>query len=591
VFATKNASFTQAGKAKPEPAPRPGVGQSKHISDISAPDSAHGHGRHRIEERPLHKTGNPLCTSMSTHIGGSTHSSIQAKKKKKGSALDGSVREPLERSFAQSFGDVRVHNGPRASAATQAAGATAFSSGRDIAFAAGRYDTRSFGGRFLLSHELAHIAQMRSNPTSSTNREADRNRDPEAEHEADHMALNAVIGLGNSAPRRPIPSSSVMYSMLSDSAERIMLSSGGKGQLFDFLRANCPLVDPDLDSILLRLFAAGTDDLWLAQTIVQHGPEPLWPTTAYDERRRRQRDHGWADEAGHIEGVLMTTAGGRNVNAYFFPGTSDERALVVAGVHGSEQGGIEVVEMLLETLRTAPVRPYYSVIVVPTLFPDNAARRRREGTIHTNRNSPDPGQSLTGATPTSGTTAQDTLGNDILPENVALMRLIERFRPTRVASVHGIRSRASAGIFSDAHTISANARARAATSGLSAPLLTALLEADAAVRSQQDENLALDMARAMDTAGHGRAVRGNRLSGTPTAQYGGSTPGGTSFGGWGPQDISEGRSTDRPSMSVMTVEVATNVRSTDLSGSAAARRRLELGSYRDVIQTIFLGPP
>jgi hypothetical protein len=45
------------------------------------------------------------------------------------------------------------------------------------------------------------------------------------------MALNAVIGLGNNAPQRRIPFSSVMYSMLSDSAERIMLSSGGKGQL------------------------------------------------------------------------------------------------------------------------------------------------------------------------------------------------------------------------------------------------------------------------------------------------------------------------------------------------------------------------
>ena len=117
------------------------------------------------------------------------------------------------------------------------------------------------------------------------------------------------------------------------------------------------------------------------------------------------------------------------------------------------------------------------------------------------------------------------------------------------------------------------------------------METNAIVRSQSDETLALDMARSMNVAGHGRAVRGNKLSGTPTAQYGGSTPGGTSFGGWGPQDVSEGRATDRPSMTVITVEVATNTRSTDFSGSAAARRRLELAAYHDVIQTIFLGPP
>jgi hypothetical protein len=73
---------------------------------------------------------------------------------------------PLEQSFGQGFGDVRVHNSPHASATAQAAGATAFASGRDVAFAAGRYDTRSFGRRFLLAHEMAHVAQMRSNPTN-----------------------------------------------------------------------------------------------------------------------------------------------------------------------------------------------------------------------------------------------------------------------------------------------------------------------------------------------------------------------------------------------------------------------------------------
>lgn len=329
----------------------------KHTPEKSTPDSTHGHGRHQLVDQPLHETGNPLWSSMSTHIGGSAQSSIQAKSVEKGNALDGSVRAPLERSFSQSFGDVRVHNGPRASAAAQATGATAFSSGRDVAFAAGRYDPGSFGGRFLLSHELAHVAQMRSNPTKGSNKPVNRSRDVEAEREADQMALNTVIGLGNNSPQRSMPGSSVMYSMLSDRAESIMLSAAGKGQLFDFLRANGPVADPDLDAILLSLFTAGTDDLWLAQTIVRYGPEPLWPTTAFDERRRRQRDHGWADEPGHIEGTLMTTAGGRNVNAYFFPGTSDERALVIGGVHGSEQGGIEVVEMLLETLRTAAVRP------------------------------------------------------------------------------------------------------------------------------------------------------------------------------------------------------------------------------------------
>ncbi len=554
-------------------------------------DSSLGNRKTASTAKTSSKAKNSLWASMSTYTGNSTKSQLPAGQHEKGSPLQGSVRAPLEKSFGQSFADVRVHNNPQAASTVQSAGATASASGRDVAFAAGRYDTQSFGGRFLLAHEMAHVAQMSSNPTGGTIQKADNSRNIEAEREADQMALNAVIGLDNNSPKKSMPASSVMYSMLSYAAEQIMLPATAKGNLFSFLRDNSPVVDPDLDATLLRLFSAGTDDLWLAQTIVQFGPEPLWPADAFDERRRRQRDHGWADEEGHIEGVLMTTAKKRDLKAYFFPGTSDERALVIAGVHGNEQGGIEVVEMLLETLRTAAVRPYYSVIVVPTLFPDNAARRKREGSVKTNRNLPSPGQSLEGATPTGGSTPQDTLGNDILPENIALLRLIERFRPSRIASVHGIKSRSSAGIFSDAHTVSANARSSAAAFGVFAPALNWILDTNASQRSQADENLALDMARSMNAAGHGRAVRGNHLSGTPTAQYGGDTPKGTSLGGWGPQDISEGRSTDRPSMTVITVEVATNKRSKDLSGNVDDSRLMELAAYRDVIQTIFLGSP
>ncbi len=539
-----------------------------------------------------HNGINPLWHRLATYVddgAAAGPATIQAQGSGEGKALGASARAPFERGFGLGLGDVSVRNGPRSSAAAYGVGARAFTSGDVITFGKGHYDPGSFGGRFLLGHELAHVAQTHLGPAPDVSHPPAISRNPAAEREADQMALSAVMGLGIAPARQRAPSAAVLPSMLSDSAERIMLATGEKGQVFNFLRANCPVADPDLDAMLPRLFAAGSDDLWLAQAIAQYGPEPLWPTTAYDERRRRQRDHGWADEPGGIHGILMTTAGGRSVDAYFFPGTSDERALVIGGVHGSEQGGIEVAEMLIDTLRSAPVRPYYSVIVVPTLFPDNAATRIREGRTPTNRNFPDPGQGLAAATPAGSTTAQDSERRDILPENVALMRLIERFRPSRVASVHGSSRRRAAGIFSDTHTVSAHARTAAA--GWAAPVLTTVLEASAAARTQADETLALDMAHAMDAAGHGRAVRGNQLSTTPTAQWSGGVPGGTSLGEWGPQDVSEGQSTDRPSMTVITVEVATNRRSTDFSGAAAATRRLELAAYGEVIQTIFLGPP
>ena len=65
---------------------------------------------------------------------------------------------------------------------------------------------------------------------------------------------------------------------------------------------------------------------------------------------------------------------GRNnqpVEAYFFPGTSTKKALVVAGVHGSEIAGVEVAKTILALL-DAGETPYYNVVVVPCLFPANA---------------------------------------------------------------------------------------------------------------------------------------------------------------------------------------------------------------------------
>lgn len=502
---------------------------------------------------------------------------------RQGTPLPAAVRTPLERGLGLGLAldTVRVHAGD---AAAQHAGARAFATHEAVVFGGPMPSTGRTGDRFLLAHELVHVAQLRN---AGPHPDGGTAHDRGAEREADSAATRFTFGLPPQPVRHRPAAGALLASPLSDSIDAIWLSAADKGRVFDALRAQSPVADADLDRLLERIFAAGSDDLWLARTIVRNGPEPLWPAADFDERRRRQRDHGWAEERGGIGASLLTTAGGRSVDAFFFPGTSDERALVIAGVHGSEQGGIEVAQMLIQTLQNAVLRPWYSVIVVPTLFPDNAATRTREGTTPTNRNFPSPGQGLDAATPASGTPMDaGSPPRAILPENIALMRLIERFRPSRIASVHGSSTRSAAGIFSDAHTVSAAARARAGgTAG------AAVLETLAAARTASDQSLALSMARDMTRRGFGRGVQGNHLGGTPTTGWSGAIPGGTSLGGWGPQDITEGRATDRPSMSIITVEVATNTRSTDLRGTAATARAAELASYRDVIQDIFLGPP
>ena len=74
---------------------------------------------------------------------------------------------------------------------------------------------------------------------------------------------------------------------------------------------------------------------------------------------------------------LGKTSGGREVKAVYFKGAIDEVALVIAGVHGSELSGVEVAERFIRLL-SAPnaMRPFFTVVIVPQLFPDNVEAKR-----------------------------------------------------------------------------------------------------------------------------------------------------------------------------------------------------------------------
>jgi Domain of unknown function (DUF4157)/A nuclease of the HNH/ENDO VII superfamily with conserved WHH len=77
-----------------------------------------------------------------------------------GRPLDPATRADMEGRFGADFGDVRIHTGRDAARSAEAVGALAYTVGRDIAFGEGRYAPQSDGGRKLLAHELAHVAQQ-----------------------------------------------------------------------------------------------------------------------------------------------------------------------------------------------------------------------------------------------------------------------------------------------------------------------------------------------------------------------------------------------------------------------------------------------
>lgn len=77
-----------------------------------------------------------------------------------GRPLDFETRAFMETRLGHDFGNLRVHTDARASESARALGAAAYTVGRDVVFAAGRYDPGSDAGRRLLAHELVHTMQQ-----------------------------------------------------------------------------------------------------------------------------------------------------------------------------------------------------------------------------------------------------------------------------------------------------------------------------------------------------------------------------------------------------------------------------------------------
>lgn len=82
----------------------------------------------------------------------------------KGASLSTSARGDFEPRFGHDFNQVRIHADSEAAHLARSVNAQAFTYGRDIYFAAGRYKPHSVSGRKLLAHELAHVTQNSAKP-------------------------------------------------------------------------------------------------------------------------------------------------------------------------------------------------------------------------------------------------------------------------------------------------------------------------------------------------------------------------------------------------------------------------------------------
>ncbi|MDQ6775607.1 MAG: DUF4157 domain-containing protein [Actinomycetota bacterium] len=521
----------------------------------------------------------------------------------------------MERRLGYDFSHVRVHADGQAARSAAALGAAAYTLGPTIVFGQDRYRPGSPAGRRLLAHELAHTVQQGARPRSPVLGVSPSRGPLEADARAT-AALAGVAPLPRVAGRRLVrhagraSSALIQCSPQSDTIDKL----GSRIALEELLKTLRLLKPPDadVDAELAVLLNGRPDDLWLAQ-----------------------RTWAGAEQRASV-GELGQSAQHRPIKAYSFTGTTSRRALVIAGVHGSERQGMAVAEMLKGDLLRA--QPAFTVVLVPSLFPDNAAVGAfgtREGATPTNRNFPKPENDL------AASGGKDAAGRKILAENQMLLRLIEQFQPERIISIHGTQAPGQAGVFYDPRELTtaeqadvestaargaASARTRHASDGpdsqeaVQRELYQAGrkrgLDTKRGEVAAADERLALETAHRIDadTAGvsgrdkreviregeatvskaqkdarhaHG-SVAGNVDSAGNVANpmWGGSVPGGVSLGGYAP----------KRGISVFTVEPPVNRNLADYRTGKSDRdavslvdRTTELKAYADAVRTVLLG--
>ncbi len=150
-----------------------------------------------------------------------------------GAPLPASARAPFERSLGQDLGEVRVHTGAESQQSAQALGAKAFTTQRDIHFAAGQYQPDTPAGQSLLAHEVAHAVQQSSGASPQAKLAASEPGDALAvsepgdalEREADVAAVAMVRGAPAAVSRGA--ASAVQRQVPEDSAPDTTATTGG----------------------------------------------------------------------------------------------------------------------------------------------------------------------------------------------------------------------------------------------------------------------------------------------------------------------------------------------------------------------------
>lgn len=487
-----------------------------------------------------------------------------------GRPLDEPTRRRMEPRLGWDLGRVRIHSDEAAMQSARSLGAAAYTVGSQIVLGRAHSDPGTPGGQRLLAHELAHVVQQ------GGSRARPRGLGPIRDA---HEVQAEQVAEGRPVKPNSVSPGTIQRSPLSD---KVRATAGTPPTLSSVLAAlsgeDVQVRDPDLDAEISAMLGGRAGDIALAQQV-------RW--------RELGKTAGWAGPKGTGSTVK------RSITVRFVAGRTARRALVIAGVHGSEVQGVEVAEQLLTDLSNAQNAPEMSAVIVPNLFPDDAAYRDREGPgAKPNRNYPDPSKDL------AASGGKDSLEKAIRPENVMLLQVIERFAPERIISIHGTWHASKAGVSYDPRALTSGEEARAQSWGINpdseevdAPrgLVAGRRAGFQRAADATDNALALRAAGLIDTTMSAGANKGPARAGLKHPSVAGNFKGNTkepNFAKWeGGKDegVSLGDYASKRGISIFTVEPPDNKKLNEFTGAARTARHVEIRAYAEAVRTILLG--
>ncbi|WP_167759776.1 eCIS core domain-containing protein [Massilia horti] len=149
---------------------------------------------HSGAERPTPTTGGMLHRAGG--MPGQPAAGVAEVLRSGGRPLDAGLRSSMEGHFGRDLSQVRVHTDARAAESASGMHAAAYTVGRHIAFALGRFAPDTVKGRQLLAHELAHTVQQGFAPAPTAIPAITR---PVAADEGEANRVAARVGAGQHA--------------------------------------------------------------------------------------------------------------------------------------------------------------------------------------------------------------------------------------------------------------------------------------------------------------------------------------------------------------------------------------------------------